>query len=238
MQPLEIKEAVFRGALPLKLYRVISDHAPQPKATVSHMQLRAVKCAETQLQHRVQLYILEAQRAPDSKRKYYNLLKHYQAVQPRDWPHTPLHSLQGTLSTPRVAPPYTPHYTDRRHARRGHTSHGSPSPCFSSGCPTASPPIHSSYHATFASSPSAAAMTSAAAAARQSIGSAACASPRCTPASFLDGSNPSASLPGSPRRMTSWCTWSGGWPPRILAPLRSHGQKLQPGCGVAGVAGG
>ena len=33
----EIKEAVLRGAVPLQLYRVIADHAPEPKVTVRHI---------------------------------------------------------------------------------------------------------------------------------------------------------------------------------------------------------
>ena len=61
MRQPEIKEAVLRGAVPLQLYRVIADHVPEPKATVRHMQLTAVKRASAQLQHRVQLYAQEAQ---------------------------------------------------------------------------------------------------------------------------------------------------------------------------------
>ena len=56
MRQPEIKVAVLRGAVPLQLYRVIADHAPEPKATVRHMQLTAVKRADAQLQHRIQLY--------------------------------------------------------------------------------------------------------------------------------------------------------------------------------------
>ena len=56
----EIKEAVLRGAVPLQLYRVLAEHAPEPRATVCHMQLTAVKRADTQLQHRVQVYAQEA----------------------------------------------------------------------------------------------------------------------------------------------------------------------------------
>ena len=52
----EIKEAVLRGAVPLQLYRVVADHAPEPRATVRHMQLAAIKRADAQLQHRVQVY--------------------------------------------------------------------------------------------------------------------------------------------------------------------------------------
>ena len=55
MRQPEIKEAVLRGAVPLQLYRVIADHAAEPKATVRHMQLTAVKRGDTQLQHRVQV---------------------------------------------------------------------------------------------------------------------------------------------------------------------------------------
>ena len=55
MRQPEIEEAVLRGAVPLQLYRVIADHAPEPKATIRHMQLTAVKRADAQLQHRVQV---------------------------------------------------------------------------------------------------------------------------------------------------------------------------------------
>ena len=82
MQQPEIKEAVLRGAVPLQLYRVIADDAPEPKATVRHMQLTAVKRADTQLQHRVQVYAQEAQQTSHDRRMYYNLLIHYQHAQP------------------------------------------------------------------------------------------------------------------------------------------------------------
>ena len=49
MRQPEIKEAVLRGAVPLKLYRVVADHAPEPRATIRHMQLTAVKRADAQL---------------------------------------------------------------------------------------------------------------------------------------------------------------------------------------------
>ena len=61
MRQPEIKEAVLRGAVPLQLYRVIAAHAPEPKATVRHMQLNAVNRADAHLQHRVQVYAQEAQ---------------------------------------------------------------------------------------------------------------------------------------------------------------------------------
>ena len=77
MQQPEIKEAVLRGAVPLQLYRVITDHAPEPRATIRHMQLTAVKRADTQLQHRVQVYAQEAQQTSHDRRMYYNLLIHY-----------------------------------------------------------------------------------------------------------------------------------------------------------------
>ena len=76
LQP-EIKEAVLREAVPLQVYRVIADHAPEPSATVRHMQLTAVKRADAQLQHRVQVYAKEAQQTTHHRRTYYNLLIHY-----------------------------------------------------------------------------------------------------------------------------------------------------------------
>ena len=60
MRQPEIKEAVLGGAVPLQLYWVIADHAPEPRATIRHMQLTAVKRADAQLQHRVQVYAQEA----------------------------------------------------------------------------------------------------------------------------------------------------------------------------------
>ena len=65
MRPPEIKEAVLRGAVPLWLYRVVADHAPEPRATIRHMQLTAIKRAHAQLQHRVQVYAQEAQARGD-----------------------------------------------------------------------------------------------------------------------------------------------------------------------------
>ena len=70
--------------MPLQLYRVIADHAPEPKATVCHMQLIAVKRADAQLQHRLQVYAQEAQQTSHNRRMYYNLLIHYQHAQPRN----------------------------------------------------------------------------------------------------------------------------------------------------------
>ena len=64
----EIREAVLRRAVPLQLYRVIADHAPEPKATIRHMQLTAVKRADAQLQHRVQVYAQEAQQTSHDRR--------------------------------------------------------------------------------------------------------------------------------------------------------------------------
>ena len=84
MRQLEIKEAVLRGAVPLQLYRVIADHAPEPKATIRHMQLTTVKRADAQLQHRVQVYAQEAQQNSHDRRMYYNLLIHCQHAQPSD----------------------------------------------------------------------------------------------------------------------------------------------------------
>ena len=80
MRQPEIKEAMLRGAVPLQLYRVIADLAPDIRATVSHMQLTAIKRADTKLQHRAQLYTQAAQHAPADQRKYYNLLIHYGRV--------------------------------------------------------------------------------------------------------------------------------------------------------------
>ena len=82
MRQPEIKEAVLGGAVPLQLYRVMADHAPEPKATIRHMQLTAVKRADTQLQHRVRVYAQEAQQTSQERRMYYNLFIHYQHAQP------------------------------------------------------------------------------------------------------------------------------------------------------------
>ena len=84
MRQPEIKEAVLRGAVPLQLYRVIADHAPEPRATIRHMQLTAIKRAEAQLQHRVQVYAQEAQKTSHDRRTYYNLFILYQHAQPSD----------------------------------------------------------------------------------------------------------------------------------------------------------
>ena len=81
MRKPEIKGAVLQGVLPLELYQVIAENAPDTKATVSHMQLMAIKRADTQLQHHVQLYTQEAQHALRDQRTYYNLLILYQPVQ-------------------------------------------------------------------------------------------------------------------------------------------------------------
>ena len=84
MRQPEIKEAVLRGAVPLQLYRVIADHAREPRATIGHMQLTAVKRADAQLRHRVQVYAQQAQQNTHDRRMYYNLLIHYQHAQPSD----------------------------------------------------------------------------------------------------------------------------------------------------------
>ena len=84
MRQPEIKDAVLREAVPLQLYRVVADHAPEPRATIRHMQLTAVKRADAQLQHRVQVYTQEAQQTSQDRRPYYNLLVHYQHAQPSD----------------------------------------------------------------------------------------------------------------------------------------------------------
>ena len=82
MRQPEIKQAVLRGAVPPQLYRVIADHTPEPRATIRHMQLSAIKRADPQLQHRVQVYAQEAQQTSHDCRTYYNLLIHYQHAQP------------------------------------------------------------------------------------------------------------------------------------------------------------
>ena len=111
MRQPEIKEAVLRGAVRLQLYRVTADHAPEPKATVRHMQLTTVKRADAQLQHRVQVYAQETQQTSHDRRMYYNLLIHYQHVQPSDRPHTRAHGNHRETAT---APPTTPHCTEAR----------------------------------------------------------------------------------------------------------------------------
>ena len=84
MRQPEIKEAVLRGAVPLQLYRVIANHVPEPKATLFHMQLTAVKRADAQLQHRHRVYAQEAQQSSHDCCMCYNLLIHYQHAQPSD----------------------------------------------------------------------------------------------------------------------------------------------------------
>ena len=84
MRQPEIKEAVLRGAVPLQLYRVIADHAPQSKATGRRMQLTAVKRADAQLEHRVQVHAQQALQTTHDRRMYYNPLIHYQHAQPSD----------------------------------------------------------------------------------------------------------------------------------------------------------
>ena len=84
MRQPEIKEVVLRGAVPLQLYRVVADHAPEPRATIRHMQLTAIKTEDAQLQHRVQVYAQEAQQTSHDRRTYYNLLIHYQHAQASD----------------------------------------------------------------------------------------------------------------------------------------------------------
>ena len=80
----EIKEAVLRGAVPLQLYRVVTDHAPELRATIRHMQLTPIKRADAQLQHRVQVYAKEAQQASEDRTTYQNLLIRYQHAEPSD----------------------------------------------------------------------------------------------------------------------------------------------------------
>ena len=84
MRQPEIRETVLRGAVPLQLYRVFADLAPEPRATIRHMQLTAIKWGDAQLQHHVQVYAQEAQQTSHDRRTYYNLLIHYQHVQPSD----------------------------------------------------------------------------------------------------------------------------------------------------------
>ena len=82
MRQPEIKEAVLRGAVPLQLYRGIADQAPEPRATIRHMQLAAINRADAQLQHGVQVYTQEAQQTSHDGRTYYHLLIQYQHAQP------------------------------------------------------------------------------------------------------------------------------------------------------------
>ena len=84
MQKLEIKEAELRRAVPLELYRILADNAPNTKATVSHMQLTAIKRSDAKLQHRSQLYTQGAQHAPDNQRTYYNLIIRSPSIGPAD----------------------------------------------------------------------------------------------------------------------------------------------------------
>ena len=56
--------------MPFQLYRVIADHAPKPRATIRHMQRNAVKRADAQLQHRVQVYAQKAQQTTHDRRMY------------------------------------------------------------------------------------------------------------------------------------------------------------------------
>ena len=84
MRQPEIKEAVLRGAVTLQLYRVIADHAPEPRATIRHMPSRGRTHSYSYTGHRVQVYAQEAQQTSHDCRTYYNLLIHYQHAQPRD----------------------------------------------------------------------------------------------------------------------------------------------------------
>ena len=111
MRQPEIREVVLRGAVPLQLYRVITDYAPEPRATIRHMQITAVKRADAQLQHRVQVYAQEAQQMSHDRRMYYNLLIHHRITQPSDEPHT---RARGNHQGRAIAPPTTPYYTEAR----------------------------------------------------------------------------------------------------------------------------
>ena len=84
MRKPEMKGAVLQGAVPLKLYRIVADNAPDTKATVSDMQLTAIKRADAQLQYRIQFYTQAAEHAQSTQRTYYNMLIHYQSVEPTD----------------------------------------------------------------------------------------------------------------------------------------------------------
>ena len=64
----EIEEAMLRRAVPLELYRVLGDNAPNTRATVSCMRLTPIKRADAQLGHDTELFTPEAQRAPDDQR--------------------------------------------------------------------------------------------------------------------------------------------------------------------------
>ena len=75
---------VLRGAVPLQLYRVVANHAPEPRPRIRHMQLTAIKRTDPQLQHRVQVYAQEGQQTSHDRRTYYNLRIHYQHAQPSD----------------------------------------------------------------------------------------------------------------------------------------------------------
>ena len=84
MRQPEIKEEVLRGAVPFQLYRVITDHASEHRAAIRHMQLNAVKRADAQVQHSVQVYAQEAKQTTHDRRMYYNLIIHYQHAQRSD----------------------------------------------------------------------------------------------------------------------------------------------------------
>ena len=133
MRQPEIKEAVLRGAVPLQLYRVVADHAPEPRATIRHMQLTAVKRADAQLQHRVQVYTQEAQQTSHDRRTYYNLLIHYQHAQPsnatRTGPRQQPGTYRSTAWSARAPSPVVARSSCERHLSSGcqkvkHRIHG------------------------------------------------------------------------------------------------------------------
>ena len=176
MQKPEIKGAVFRGTVPLELYQVIADNAPDTEARVSHMQLTAINPATAQLQHRVQLYAQEAQHAPSDQHTYYHLLIHYQSIQPTNY-HIALEPRRGRSNSTKRATPHTALQGACGMRTPGPTG---PYPVFtpSSGCPRARLPIQTDResHATCAKSAGFSGTTLFVAASRRDTGSAADAS--------------------------------------------------------------
>ena len=82
MRQPDIKEAVLGGAVPFQSLQGHRPPRPKARATIRHMQLTAVKRADTHLQHRVQVYAQEAQQTTHNCRMYYNLLIYYPHTQP------------------------------------------------------------------------------------------------------------------------------------------------------------
>ena len=71
-----------RGCFSISL--VFRDHAREPRATVSHMQLAAFQRADAQLKHRLQMCAQVARHATKKQRMYYLMLIHYQPARPKD----------------------------------------------------------------------------------------------------------------------------------------------------------